>query len=203
MRNKTLLIVDDDQGFAHSLSDMVAVHGYRSFVSPDLIGALGLARRQRFDCAIIDYNLGATLGTTLIEKLKEERHTFPVIVITAYGNVRLATQAMKLGATDFIEKPFEPDELLMVIANAISSRESSAVFSDAVGEARQKLKQLTPREAEIVDAVVSGKSNKQIAELLDVSQRTVEAHRANVLQKLGLANTASLVRIAVLAGLGT
>ena len=160
------------------------------------------ARAQPVDCALVDYNLGATLGTALIARLGDEGHAFPKIMITGFGDVRTATQAMKLGASDFLEKPCDPEELLTTIETAMARSRGRVQLSDGIREARRLLQQLTARESEIVDAIVAGRSSRQIADALKVSQRTVEAHRANVLQKLGISNTASLVRLAVLAGLG-
>ncbi|WP_421694861.1 response regulator transcription factor [Aestuariivirga sp.] len=202
MSSKTIMIVDDDRGFAQSLANLLSASGYRTCVSYDPASALQQARNQPVDCALIDYNLGATLGTTLISRLGEEGHAFPKIMLTGYGDVRTATLAMKLGAADFMEKPYEPGELLESIETAIGKARDSAQMTDSIRDARRMLRTLTDRENEIVDAIVAGSSSKQIAEALGVSQRTVEAHRANVLQKLGISNTASLVRLAVLAGMG-
>jgi FixJ family two-component response regulator len=202
MSGGTIMIVDDDRGFAHSLAGMLCASGYRTCVSHDATGAMLQARCQPVDCALIDFNLGATLGTSLIAKLVEEGHAFPKIMITGFGDVRTATKVMKLGAADFVEKPYEPEQLLDSIETAIANARERARLSDGIREARRMLQTLTMRESEVVDAIVAGHSSKQIAEALSVSQRTVEAHRANVLQKLAIANTASLVRIAVLAGLG-
>ena len=202
MTNGLILIVDDDRGFALSLANLLFASGYRTCISHDPAGAMVQARNQSIDCALIDYNLGATLGTTLISRLTEEGHSFPKIMITAFGGVRTATQAMKLGAVDFIEKPYDPPELLGAISQAIATSRERPLQQDAIREARRQLRTLTERESEVVDAIVAGLSSRQIAEAFSVSQRTVEAHRANVLSKLGLSNTASLVRLAVLAGLG-
>jgi two-component system response regulator FixJ len=203
MTVRTIMIVDDDRGFAQSLARLLGSAGYRTCVSHDPAGALLMSRRQQVDCALIDFNLGASLGTALISKLGEEGHVFPKIMITAYGDVRTATQVMKLGAADFLEKPYDPDELIAVIESSLERARESATTSEALRGARRLLRQLTEREREIVDAIVAGQSSRQIAEALSVSQRTVEAHRANILQKLDIANTASLVRLAVLAGIGS
>lgn len=202
MTGKTIMIVDDDRGFAQSLANMLGASGYRTCVSYDPAGALTQARAHDVDCALIDYNLGATLGTTLIARLGEEGHGFPKIMITGYGDVRTATQAMKMGAADFVEKPYQPTELLELIEVAIAKARDEARSGEEVREARRMLRLLTERESEVVDAIVAGHSSKQIAEALSLSQRTVEAHRANILQKLGISNTASLVRLAVLAAMG-
>lgn len=202
MTARNILIVDDDRGFARSLSVLLTAEGYRSSVSHDTTGAMGLVRVQSFDCALIDYNLGATLGTALITKLREEGFDFPMMILTGYGDVRAATLAMKLGAVDFLEKSCEPQELLQSIALAMRHSILARRAEDSVREARRMLRTLTDRECEIVDAIAAGYSSKQIADALAVSPRTVEAHRANALQKLGVTNTAALVRLAVLSGLG-
>lgn len=203
MSGKTIMIVDDDRGFAQSLAVMLGASGYRTCVSFDPASALVQARGQPVDCALIDYNLGASLGTSLLSRFDEEGHSFPMIMLTGYGDVKTATQAMKLGAADFIEKPYEPSALIEAIEAALARAAREAQAADGIREARRLLRMLTERESEIVDAIVAGRSSKQIADALSVSQRTVEAHRANVLQKLGISNTASLVRLAVIAGMGS
>lgn len=202
MTAKTILIVEDDQNFARSLAMMLRAEGYRCYISHDTAGALLQAKAYAINCALIDYNLGAMLGTALLERLNAEGHVFPKIVFTAYGDVRAATAAMKLGAADFLEKCCKVDELLYAVESAIEKARVALRAADSIRDARRMLKSLTDRESEVVDAIVAGHSSKQIADALSVSQRTVEAHRANVLQKLGIANTAALVRLAVLSGLG-
>lgn len=202
MNARTILIVDDDRGFAQSLAMMLKAVGYRTLVSHDSAGAMVQARANKIDCALIDYNLGATLGTALLSRMTDEGHSFPKLMLTGYGGIRTATEAMKLGAADFVEKHYRPDELLEAIQAAISKGEQVRKAADSIREAQRALRVLTDRESEVVDAIVAGHSSKQIADALSVSQRTVEAHRANVLQKLGIANTAALVRLAVLSGMG-
>lgn len=197
------MIVDDDRGFAQSLSTMLGAAGFRTCVSYDTASALLQARSQPVDCALIDFNLGASAGTSLLTRLSEEGHSFPMIMLTGYGDVRTATQAMKLGAADFLEKPYEPQALIDALEAALARASRLAQAADGIRDARRLLRLLTERESEIVDAIVAGRSSKQIAEALSVSQRTVEAHRANVLQKLGISNTASLVRLAVIASMGS
>ncbi len=198
MKAGNILVVDDDRRFAKSVCLLLGAEGYRCRSSHDPAGALALARNHPFDCALIDYNLGATLGTVLLGKFSEEGHGFAKIMLSGFGDVRAATLAMKLGAVDFIEKGSPPEELLVAISKAISRKVLSRRAEDSVREARRMLRLLTGRESEVVDAIAAGYSNKQIADTLSVSQRTVEAHRANALQKLGVTNTAALVRLAVL-----
>lgn len=202
MNGRTIMIVDDDHGFAQSLANLMGASGYRSCVSYDPAGALMQARHQPVDCALIDYNLGASLGTSLMIRLSEEGHIFPTIMFTGYGDVRTATRAMKLGASDVLEKPYVAEELLAAIHESITAAREAAQTLEGIRGARRQLRMLTEREREIVDAIVAGRSSKHIAEALSISQRTVESHRANALQKLGISNSASLVRLAVLAGMG-
>lgn len=201
-KNKNILVVDDDRAFAESLAGVLVSWGYRTVIVHDAAAGLAAATSRDIDCALIDYNLGATQGTSLLLKLRDAAVQFPSIMITGYGDVRTATTAMKNGAVDFVEKPFEPDELRRAIEEAIGQRRDRSAAEDTIAAARNKLNELSQREAEIVDAIVAGRSSKQIADTLGISQRTVEAHRANILEKLALANTASLVRLAVLASLG-
>lgn len=201
MSGSTILIVDDDRIFTKALGHTLSAAGYKALESNDTTGALLHARNNPVDCAIIDYNLGAMLGTALMSRLRDEGFEFPVIILTGFGDVPTATSAMKLGAADFLEKPPKPDALKNAIEQAVGKARDRAGSADSIREARQRLRVLSPRESEIVDAIVAGRTTKQIAEVLGVSQRTVDAHRANILQKLELSSAAELIRVAVLAGL--
>lgn len=201
MSSKTILIVDDDRIFSKALDKMLENAGYATLVSNDTTGALLHARNNSIDCAIIDYNLGATLGTALMARLGEEGHDFPVIILTGFGDVPTATLAMKLGAADFLEKPHKPETLSAAIESAIGKARDRSDSFESIREARQRLRVLTPRESEIVDAIVAGRTTKQIAEVLGVSQRTIDAHRAAILQKLNISSAADLIRLAIYAGL--
>lgn len=201
MGDGTVLIVDDDKIFTKALGRTLANQGYTTLETNDTTGALLHARGNAVDCAIIDFNLGATLGTGLMERLREEGFEFPVIFLTGFGDVPTATMAMKLGAADFLEKPYNIEALTRAIDMAIAKWRDRAGAADSIREARHRLKVLSPRESEIVDAIVAGRTTKQIAEVLGVSQRTIDAHRASILSKLELSSAAELIRLAVLAGL--
>lgn len=201
MSAKTVLVVDDDRIFSKALGNMLSNQGYSPLVSNDTTGALLHARSNSIDCAIIDYNLGATLGTALMSRLNEEGHDFPVIILTGFGDVPTATLAMKLGAADFLEKPHKPETLTTAIEAAVDKARDRAGAFSSIREARHRLRVLTPRESEIVDAIVAGRTTKQIAEVLGVSQRTIDAHRSAIFQKLDISSAAELIRIAIYAGL--
>ena len=200
MSAKTILIVDDDRIFAKALGRTLENESYTTLVSHDTQGALLHAREAAVDCAIIDYNLGAMLGTTLMERLRAEGFEFPVIVLTGFGDVPTATMVMKLGAADFLEKPHNPEKLTAAIESAVAKSREKSGSSESIREARQRLRVLTARESEIVDAI-AGRTTKQISEVLGVSQRTVDAHRASILQKLEISNAAELIRLAIFASL--
>lgn len=201
MIGSTILVVDDDRIFTKALGKSLTNAGYTTLESNDTTGALLHARNSKIDCAIIDYNLGAMLGTALMTRLREEGFEFPMIILTGFGDVPTATLAMKQGAADFLEKPHKIETLTKAIDAAISKAQDKAGSHESIREARQRLKVLSPRESEIVDAIVAGRTTKQIAEVLGVSQRTIDAHRASILQKLELSSAAELIRLAVLAGL--
>lgn len=201
MSGRTVLVVDDDKIFAKALGNMLTARGYSPLVCHDTTGALLHARQSSIDCAVIDYNLGAVLGTALMLRLQAEGHDFPVIILTGFGDVPTATMAMKLGATDFLEKPHDPEKLTAAIDSAIEKFRERSGAIDSIREARLRLRMLSQRESEIVDAIVAGCTTKQIAVVLGLGQRTVDASRATILRKLGLTNVAELIRIAVLAGL--
>jgi two-component system response regulator FixJ len=141
------------------------------------------------------------LGTTLMTRLRDAGFDFPVIVLTGFGDVPTATTAIKLGAAEFLEKPHNPEKLTAAIEGAVAEWRERSGSSESIREARQKLRVLTPRESEIVDAIVAGRTTRQIAEVLGVSQRTVDAHRAAILNKLEISNTAELIRLAIFASL--
>ena len=201
MSGSTILIVDDDRIFTRALGNTLTNSGYKALESNDTTGALMHARNNQVDCAIIDYNLGAMLGTAVMGRLRDEGYEFPVIILTGFGDIPTATASMKLGAADFLEKPHKTEALTTAIDQAIGRARNRAGSADSIREARQRLRVLSPRESEIVDAIVAGRTTKQIAEVLCVSQRTVDAHRANILHKLDLSSAAELIRVAVLAGL--
>lgn len=201
MSGSTVLIVDDDRIFTKALAKTLSNAGYATLESNDTTGALLHARNNTVDCAIIDYNLGAMIGTSLMARLRDEGYEFPVIILTGFGDVPTATEAMKLGAADFLEKPHKIEALIKAIDSAVGKARDRAGANESIREARLRLKVLSPRESEIVDAIVAGRTTKQIAEVLEVSQRTVDAHRASILQKLDLSSAAELIRLAVLAGL--
>jgi two-component system response regulator FixJ len=141
-------------------------------------------------------------GLQVQQALREKGIGFPVIIMTGHGDVTVAVQAMKAGAVDFIEKPFEKAVLLSAIEEGFSRLNQAERYSKRADEAKVKLQTLTPREHDVLQGLVRGHPNKTIAYDLDISPRTVEIHRANLMSKLGVASLSEALRIAFAAGLG-
>ena len=140
-------------------------------------------------------------GIELVRKLKSEGSACPVILVTGHGDVGLAVEAMKAGAVDFIEKPFDDVVLLGAIRSALDARSTVQGDSAARNEAEAQLAELSPRDRDVLQGLVAGKINKVIAHDLSISPRTVEVYRANLMAKTGARSVSELMRIALTAGL--
>lgn len=191
-------VVDDDPGVRESLEALLDSAGFEA-------EAYGSAKAfiERFDpagvaCILLDLRMPEMDGLTLLETLGAARRGVPVIMVTGHGDVPLAVRAMRAGAADFVEKPFEPDRLLESIAQAVAGGAPEPPARDA--GARGRFDQLTPRETEVMRHMVIGHPNKVIAHNLGLSPRTVEIHRGRVMQKTGAESLSHLVRMAIKAG---
>ncbi|WP_246846062.1 response regulator transcription factor [Brevundimonas sp. SGAir0440] len=175
--------------------------GYRarSFVSAD--DFLDNLPEDRSACVITDVRMPGLQGSELVGRLKSLRgDTWPVIVITGHGEVTLAVQLMKAGVVDFVEKPFDPQRMLDAVSSCLASLTSLEAERIAREDAKARLDTLTPRERQVFDALIDGCSNKEIAQRLEISPRTVEIFRAKVMTKMQAANLSTLVRIGMRAG---
>jgi two-component system response regulator FixJ len=152
-------------------------------------------------CVISDIRMPGMSGIELVRKLKSSGKPWPVILITGHGDVALAVEAMKVGAADFIEKPFDDAALLGAIRAALETRPAAPGDSHAKSEAEARLAELSPRERDVLRGLVAGKINKVIAHDLGISPRTVEVYRANLMAKTGARGMSELMRIALAAGL--
>jgi two-component system response regulator FixJ len=178
----------------NSLVELLEEAGYkvRAYARGEELLARGTAAEP--GCVVSDMRMPGIDGLTLLRCLRADGSGLPLILITGHGDIPMAVNAMKAGAVDFLEKPFEPDALLGAIAMALRVRPSGAVAEE--GEAvRQRLEKLTLREHEVLEHLVAGKSNKEAAEKLGISPRTVEFHRANIMEKTGAAGLPELVRL--------
>lgn len=193
----TVYIVDDDSEMRSALHRMVRVAGMRAESFDSAVAFLAGYHSDRPGCLLLDVRMPCMSGLELQQRLKLERVNIPIIFLTGYGNVTAAVSAMKLGALDFFEKPFDNEALLDRLRQAIQMDEAARLARLHYSQSSHLLAHLTPREREIMDMLVAGKSNKNIADLLGVSIRTVETHRANIMDKMQVESLADLVRMAL------
>jgi RNA polymerase sigma factor (sigma-70 family) len=193
--NSTVYIVDDDQAIRHAMELLMRSVGlnYEIFHSGD--DFLSEHSNDRAGCLVLDIRMPGLGGLELQEKLNELGCTLPIIFITGHGDVPMAVEAMQKGAVDFIQKPFRDQELLDRIGEAIKADQERRSAREEQTVVRDKMEKLTNREREVLDLVVTGKPNKVIAYELGVSQRTVEIHRARVMEKMEAKSLADLVRM--------
>ncbi len=190
-------VVDDDEAMRSSLKWLIESVGMRveSFDSAD--GFLQSHYPGRFGCLLLDVRMPGMSGLELLEHLREQQMLPPTIIITGHGDVPMAVRALKTGALDFIEKPFNDETLLDSIRHALALEEQRRVTSAQVAEYAERVEHLTPRELEVMKMVTDGRSNKEIANTLGVSAKTIEAHRARVMEKMHAGSLAELVRMAI------
>lgn len=197
---RTVFIVDDDESVRESLAALLEAQGIAAVAFASAEAFLLGYRPQGAACAVIDLRMPGMDGLTLLEHLRQKGFTLPVIVVTGHGDVPLAVRAMKAGAADFIEKPYSNASLLDAVARALAGSQADGPAPLDQAEMRQRIAALTPRERDILQQLVIGHPNKVIAHHLDISPRTVEIHRANLMKKMQADSLPHLVRMALAAG---
>ncbi|MDA9440218.1 response regulator FixJ [Bradyrhizobium sp. CCBAU 51745] len=153
-----------------------------------------------FGCVVSDVRMPGLDGIELLKQIKISRAILPVIIMTGHGDIQLAVEAMKLGAVDFLEKPFEDDRLVAWIDTALKQAEVGARDEAVTQEIVARMASLSPRERQVMDGLVAGRSNKTIARDHNISPRTIEVYRANVMTKMQASSLSELVRLAMQAG---
>lgn len=202
MTDKTVIhVIDDDAAMRDSLAFLLDVNGFKPQIYESADAFLAGAGLAALNCVISDIRMPGLNGIELVKKLKGEGSSCPVILITGHGDVALAVEAMKAGAVDFIEKPFDDAALLGAIRSALDALPEDQTGSSAKKEAEARLAELSPRERDVLQGLVAGKINKVIAHDLSISPRTVEVYRANLMAKTGARSMSELMRIALAAGL--
>jgi two-component system response regulator FixJ len=191
----TVFIVDDDQAIRHAMELLMRSVGLRYEIFHSGDDFLDNCDPDRPGCLVLDIRMPGMGGLELQQKLIEMDSTLPIIFITGHGDVPMAVKAMQEGAVDFIQKPFRDQELLDRIHEALKTDEERRSEREAQEDIASRLARLTKREREVMDLVVTGKPNKVIAYELGVSQRTVEIHRARVMEKMEARSLAELVRM--------
>ena len=188
-------IVDDDEAIRESLRLLLYAADLGSCVYESADAYLEDDKPKRFDCMLLDIRMPGTDGLQLFRKLKKEHVTFPVIFITGHGDIPLAVSAIKHGAFDFLTKPFRKGELLEKVNAAIRHHGQSEAQLRAVREIQSRVETCTPRERDVMKLLAAGLPNKGIAETLGISPRTVEIHRAHVMEKMAADSLPALVRM--------
>ncbi|MEM9914088.1 MAG: response regulator [Planctomycetota bacterium] len=190
--------MDDDPGVRDSLKYMIESVGHVVEAFENAREMIDRARHTVSGCLVADLRLPGMSGLDMCDKLHELGVHLPTIIITGHGDVTAAVRAMKAGAIDFIEKPFSDQALLDRIATALQINTTNQAVAQEVAQVEHRFQQLTPRERQVMAAVVEGRLNKQIASDLGLSHKTIEVHRAHVMEKMAAKSLAELVRMAVL-----
>jgi two-component system response regulator FixJ len=194
-------LVDDDEAIRRSAGFMLKTSGFKVISYASGVELLKDAKELAPGCILLDVRMPEMDGLQVQEALKERGVGLPVVVMTGHGDVNVAVQAMKAGAVDFIEKPFEKSVLLSAIDEGFGRIEHAGRSRARAEEAQVRLQALTPRERDVLEGLVRGHPNKTIAYDLNISPRTVEIHRSNLMSKLGVASLSEALRIAFAAGL--
>ena len=201
-RARTVYLLDDDEGVRRSVSFSLRTSNYLVKTFASGIALLREAGALAPGCILMDVRMPEMDGLEVQRRLKAQGITHPVVVMSAHGDIAMAVEAMRAGAVDFIEKPFEKAVLLGAIEAGIDRLEAAVRRLARAEEARARLKVLTQREMDVMKGLVRGHPNKTIAYDLAISPRTVEIHRANLMHKLEVASLSEALRIAFAAGLG-
>jgi len=192
-------LVDDDEAIRRSVGFMLKTSGFHVRAYESGVELMKSAPDLEPGCILLDIRMPGMDGLEVQKALRDKGLTLPVIIMTGHGDVSLAVQAMKAGAIDFIEKPFEKAVVLSAIEHGIERLKRSASSRDRADDAAVRLQALTPRERDVLDGLAKGLPNKTIAYDLGISPRTVEIHRANLMTKLGVRSLSEALRIAFAA----
>jgi two-component system response regulator FixJ len=193
-------IIDDDDAVRDSLAFLLSSSGIRAQTHASAVVFLERFGEASIGCIVTDIRMPDISGIDLLRQVKERNPGLPVIVITGHGDVPLAVEAMKLGAADFLEKPFDDDALLAAIRTALDRDRDRDEQETRIAEFRHRLDSLSAREREVLEGLVAGHPNKIIAYDLGISPRTVEVYRANVMTKMKASTLSDLVRMALVTG---
>jgi len=193
-------VIDDDEAMRDSLGFLLAAADFQVSLFKTALDFLEALPTLDFGCVVSDVRMPDIDGIELLKRLKAGGSLFPVVIMTGHGDVPLAVEAMKLGAMDFLEKPFEDDRLIGMIEAALRRAEPGVKNEAATLEIQSRIASLSPRERQVMDGLIAGLSNKLIAREYDISPRTIEVYRANVMTKMQAASLSELVRLAMRGG---
>lgn len=200
MPRSSIYIVDDDAAVRDSMAQLLGMHGYETRQFADAAGYLDEAERLPKGCLLLDIRMPGMNGMELQEELRRRGRSEPIVFVTGHGDIGLAVKAMKAGATDFLQKPCAEDDLIHAVRDAIAGRRRPQHAGEVDARAAAALGRLTEREREILGYVSKGLTSKAIAQRLGISVRTVDIHRANIMNKTDTRNVVELVRLALAGG---
>jgi two-component system, LuxR family, response regulator FixJ len=194
-------VIDDDAAMRDSLDFLLDAANFDVTLFESAANFLQRLPGLDYGCVVSDVRMPGIDGIELLKRMKAIDSWFPIVIITGHGDVPLAVEAMKLGAVDFLEKPFEDDRLIGMIRAAIRQGEPAAKDEAVARDIAARIAALSPRERQVMDGLIAGLSNKMIARNYDISPRTIEVYRANVMTKMQANSLSELVRLAMRAGL--
>jgi len=198
---RRVYVIDDDAAMRDSLNFLLDAANFEVTLFDSAMKFLDALAGLDFGCVVSDVRMPGIDGIKLLQRMKALNSRFPIVIITGHGYVPLAVEAMKLGAVDFLEKPFEDDRLIGMIDAAIRQGEPAAKDEAVTRDLVARIASLSPRERQVMEGLIAGLSNKLIARDCDISPRTIEVYRANVMTKMQANSLSELVRLAMRAGL--
>jgi two-component system response regulator FixJ len=193
-------VIDDDDAMRDSLDFLLGAANFHVTLFDSAHRFLDTLSSIEFGCVVSDVRMPGIDGIELLKRVKASTSLLPVVIMTGHGDVPLAVEAMKLGAADFIEKPFEDDRLIGMIDAALKKAEPGLATEAITLEIASRIASLSPRERQVMEGLIAGFSNKLIAKEYDISPRTIEVYRANVMTKMQAGSLSELVRLAMRAG---
>jgi two-component system response regulator FixJ len=199
MPKGTVHVIDDDLAMRESIEFLLGSAGYEVRLYESAQAFLDEPEVE-FGCILSDVRMPGVDGLDLLKRQKAAGSKLPVLIMTGHGDVPLAVEAMKLGASDFIEKPFDDDRLIGLIELALKQAQEGARSEAVTQDIALRIQSLSPRERQVMDGLVAGMSNKVIAREFDISPRTIEVYRANVMTKMQASSLSELVRMAMRGG---
>ena len=194
-------VIDDDEAMRDSLNFLLDSSGFRVTLFDNAQSFLDTLPGLSFGCVVSDIRMPGLDGIELLKRMKAQSSPFPILIMTGHGDVPLAVEAMKLGALDFLEKPFDDDRLIGMIESALADCTSGSKSEALSADMAARVASLTQRERQVMQGLVTGQSNKAIAREYDISPRTIEVYRANVMTKMQANSLSELVRLAMRAGM--
>ncbi len=199
--NGKVYVIDDDEAMRDSLNFLLDSANFKVTLFETALSFLEALPGLDFGCVVSDVRMPGLDGFELLKCMKAGNSTFPIVIMTGHGDVPLAVEAMKLGAVDFLEKPFDDDRLIGMIEAAIRQAEPAAKSEAVTLDIASRIATLSPRERQVMHGLIAGLSNKLIARDYDISPRTIEVYRANVMTKMQANSLSELVRLAMRAGI--